>query len=192
MLPFPGPLSGHMAQHIVLMNLLAPIAMLVLRRHLPRRLGRSLTAASVVQLLVLWGWHAPPALEAALGSLLLHLTMQASLLTAALWFWAAVVATVGEDRWRAMVALLITSKLFCLLGVLMVFAPRAIYAVLGPAAHTMHGGSFNPLADQQLAGLLMLVACPATYLVAGVVIATRWLGVLDETPATVGRGGPDG
>ena len=31
------------------------------------------------------------------------------------------------------------------------------------------------LADQQLAGLLMLVVCPASYLAAGVAIAARWV-----------------
>jgi putative membrane protein len=31
------------------------------------------------------------------------------------------------------------------------------------------------LDDQQLAGMLMLIACPLTYVAAGVVLAGRWL-----------------
>jgi putative membrane protein len=61
-------------------------------------------------------------------------------------------------------ALLLTGKLTCLLAVLLVFAPRALY----PHA---------ALADQQFAGLLMLAACPLSYLGAALVITLRIVGV---------------
>jgi putative membrane protein len=58
--------------------------------------------------------------------------------------------------------------------VLLTFAPRALYA-----SHT-HLGTLD---DQQLAGLIMLIACPATYLLAAVILAGRWLYGLDTKPA---------
>lgn len=169
-----GPLSGQMAAHIVLMNLLAPLVALLLGRRTSRRVAAALGPATLVQLLLLWALHLP-GVTAAAYALLPHAAMQALLFAAALWFWLAVFATAGERRWRALLALLVTSKLFCLLGVLLTFAPRPLYE---------HGtGHAVTMADQQLAGLLMIVACPASYLLAAVVIAVRWLRVLERDAA---------
>ena len=96
-------------------------------------------------------------------------TMPERIVASALWFWLAAFAQVGAHRWRALVALLISGKLFCLLGVLLVFAPRPLYL------HATLQEGHAALADQQLAGLLMVVACPLSYVLAGVVIATRWV-----------------
>lgn len=167
-----GPLSNQMGQHILLMSVLAPlfVAALQQRIRLPD-LSAWLVPLTVVQMALLWFWHAP-SLEHG-QSPLLHALMLASLSSAALLFWWAVF-TARSRRWRALLALLTTSKLFCLLGVLMAFAPRALYT-------GGHGGHL--VADQHLAGLMMLVACPATYLVAAVIIAARWLRDLDHPEA---------
>jgi putative membrane protein len=176
-------LADHMAVHIVSMNLAAPLAAMAWRAlSVPARPAAThpLALATVFQILLLWGWHAPPVLQAALASPALHWLMQISVFAAALWFWACVFEATGARRWRALFALLVTGKLFCLLGVLLVFAPRALYA-LDLAGH-MHGAAGSPLEDQQLAGLLMIVACPLTYVLAGVVIAARWVLELDDQP----------
>lgn len=173
-----GPLSYGMAGHILLMNLLAPVVAVWASRSCPSlvRPFQSLAAPAVVHLLLLWGWHAPPSLAAAMDHSGLHLAMQASLLLAALWFWSAVVNATAGGQWRAITVLLVTSKLFCLLGVLLTFASYSLYPAM-----THHGGTaLDPLADQQLAGLLMLVACPLSYLVAAVVIASNWLLSSDQ------------
>jgi len=173
-----GPLSAGMAGHILLMNFLAPVAAVWAARSYPAlvRPFRSLAAPTLAQLLLLWGWHAPPTLAAAMDRPGLHLAMQGSLLLAALWFWSAVTNAMAGGQWRAIAALLVTSKLFCLLGVLLTFASYAIYPAM-----THHGlQALDPLADQQLAGLLMLVACPLSYLVAAVVVASRWLVPPDQ------------
>jgi putative membrane protein len=100
------------------------------------------------------------------------LTMGASLTAAATWFWLAIYAASATGRWAGIFALLVTGKLFCLLGALLVFAPRPLFAAM------MHGPDVVPmsesLADQQLAGLVMLVVCPLIYVTAGVVLASRW------------------
>ena len=95
-------------------------------------------------------------------------------------------AALGIGRWRGLLALILTAKLFCLLGVLLVFAPRFLYPGLSlphAAGHVMAAS----LADQQLAGLLMLVVCPASYLAAGVVIAARWVFETDGSPGHGGK-----
>jgi putative membrane protein len=173
-----GPLSAGMAGHILLMNLLAPVVAVWTARSSPSlvRPFRSLAAPTLVQLLLLWGWHAPPSLAAAMDRPALHLAMQGSLLLAALWFWSAVVNATAGGQWRAIAALLATSKLFCLLGVLLTFASYPLYPVM--AHHGLQAP--DPLADQQLAGLLMLVACPLSYLVAAVVVASNWLLSSDQ------------
>ncbi|MEX2628972.1 MAG: cytochrome c oxidase assembly protein [Tistlia sp.] len=178
-----GHLTRHMTVHLALMGLAAPLlAFLLLRQlRLPGRalaLVGSLTLASTLQVVLLWGWHLPGLLEPVLARPALHLLMQGSLLLGATWFWLAILSCRGAGRWRSILALLITGKLFCLLGVLLVFAPRALYAFgqghLAPA-----------LADQQLAGLLMLTFCPLTYVAAGVAVAARWLSDLGAAPAAL-------
>ena len=175
MFPAFGHLAAQMLTHILLMSAVAPLLAFAAHRSLPQRRARFVLPATVLQVAVLWAWHSPPALDAAMRSGLLHTVMLLSLLAAASWFWWSIFDA-RERRWQAILALLVTGKLFCLLGVLLVFAPRVLYAGLAPR----HAGA---LADQQLAGLLMLIACPATYVAAGVVVAARWLGRIESGSA---------
>lgn len=182
-----GPLATHMSGHILLMNAVAPaIAVATLEWQRPafffRAVGRSLVLASLAQVGALWIAHSPPLIAASMSSQSLHIAIQFGLLATALWFWFAVVAQREAARWRAIFALLLTGKLFCLLAALLVFAPRAIY----PDNHALHAQHLaaDPLADQYLAGLLMLVVCPLTYVLAGVLIAERWLRELRDQDAT--------
>ncbi len=98
--------------------------------------------------------------------------MHLSLLLAALLFWRAVFHAASVSPWRSIAALLVTGKLFCLLGVLLVFSPRPLYEPTGYPA-TMSTAIL--LADQQMAGLLMLIICPLTYVLASIIIAHRWI-----------------
>jgi putative membrane protein len=178
-----GPLAMHMSVHILLMNLVAPLAALGASRI--RREGREVAAgmlglATLAQLAALWTWHAPPLLNRALDSPALHLLMYGSLFLTAVLFWWAVFRVPRELRWQPIVALLITSKLYCLLAVLFVFAPRALYPNIAHA-HPSNGATVlnATFADQQLAGLIMLAACPATYVLAAIAIGARWLFAME-------------
>jgi putative membrane protein len=170
-----GSLSAHMAQHILIMSAVAPALAYGMSRHGVRPGAGALATATVVQIALLWAWHAPPLLPL-LHVLPVHLLMLVTLLIAATWFWLAVVDSVkdGTHAWRPVVALLVTSKLFCLLGVLFIFAPRPLF--VGAMDHAVA----DLLADQQLAGLLMIVACPLTYLLAGILCAIRWFASLER------------
>jgi putative membrane protein len=181
-----GALAHHMATHLLLMNAVAPLVALAVRANarttVPRPFStRAVVAASVIQFALLWGWHAPPALALAMRMPAVHAAMQVSCLAVALWFWLAILADRSAMRWRALFALLITGKLFCLLGALLVFAPRLLYG--DSVAHGLKVADPDAaLADQHLAGLLMLAVCPLTYVLAGVVIAAQWLSDVARAP----------
>jgi putative membrane protein len=166
-------LSIFMATHVLLMNAVAPLlamATIVLFGAATVRLasGASLVAATLAQLLILAATHAPW-VYASIGRLGLATAAHVCLFAVSVWFWLAVLGTRGAARWRSLLALVVTGKLVCLMAAILVLAPRMLFA--GPS-HAAHGVA---LADQHLAGLLMLAACPLTYVVAGVVIAAQWL-----------------
>jgi putative membrane protein len=161
-----GPLSLHMSAHILAMNVAAPIlaALLVTR---PRSFSPAwLWAAGLVQLAALWGVHLPSVHSAAAASHLLQIVMHGILLLASLSFWSAVLALPDARRWHAIAALLLSGKIVCFLAVLLVFAPRALYG-------NHHLPDTPALADQQIAGLLMIAACPLSYLLAAIIITVQ-------------------
>jgi putative membrane protein len=162
------------------MNLVVPVLIYLLRPTVPSAISRGWHLATAAQLALLWGWHSPPALATAMSNPAVMLAMTASLTVAAAVFWLAIYVTPATGRWRAIFALLITGKLFCLLGALLVFAPRSLFATMtGESDAVLISGN---LADQQLAGLVMLVVCPLIYVTAGVVLASRWfLGLEAES-----------
>ncbi|WP_425409833.1 cytochrome c oxidase assembly protein [Hyphococcus sp.] len=171
-----GALSHHMFMHIVLMNLLAPGAALVFLSSFPvlmERIGNRLWSAFVAQLVLFLGWHSPIGLETASMSAMAAMLMQASLALAAFWFWACVFASVQSRRWETVGALILTGKIFCLFAALLVFSPRVLYSSVSHASSVL-------IADQQLAGLLMLTACPLTYLGACMWFTAKWFYKLDH------------
>jgi putative membrane protein len=173
-----GPHARHMAVHILAMNVAAPVlaAIALARWKRPTGSVSLLWFATFVQIAALWGWHAPIAQNLILHAPSAMIVAHAALLVAATAFWASLLSLTGSSRWHAIPALLLTGKLVCLLAALLVFAPRALY---GSAGHAAHG-----LGDQHLAGLLMLAACPLSYLVAAVLITVHLIGA-DEPPRPV-------
>lgn len=172
-----GPLSLQMLQHLVVMNVLAPILALALPRARMKRRGAVLLPA-LLQVIVLWAWHAPVVQQLTAASAAAQVGLTAMLAGAALWFWQAVTDAARADGWSAPGALLITGKLACLLGALLIFAPRDLYSLPGLTLALCVTGP-SSLDDQQLAGLLMVVGCPLSYLVVGVALAARMLIRLD-------------
>lgn len=173
-----GPLSGQMALHIALMNVAAPIGAVLLTRQAaaagaPDR-AATLWVAAAIQMVLLWAWHAPSLQRHAMGSHAVQAVMHASLLAAAFCFWREILR--AAPRWHAIAVLLLTGKFACLLAVLLIFAPRLLYdfPAHGPFAGAQ--GALAPLADQQLAGLLMAAACPLSFVVAGVIVAAQAIG----------------
>jgi putative membrane protein len=182
----PGPFSAHMATHMTVVAVAAPLLAFALAGSALdplRRLPAPLLAvpASLVELLVVWSWHAPALHELARRSSLGLAAEQATFLASALAVWLCVAA---PDRSAAagaaqpsarrerdashtsaagIVALLLTSMHMTLLGALLALAPRPLYHVHAGAA----------LADQQLGGALMLSIGGVVYLGGGLLLATR-------------------
>ena len=173
-----GPQAQHMTAHILSMNVAAPmLAAIVLGRSTrPARGATLLWLATFAQITVLWIWHAPIAQNLIHhtpgGTGLLHVV----LLVTAIAFWTSSFSLPASSRWQAIPALLLTGKLVCLLAALLVFAPRALY---GSSAHDAPN-----LDDQHLAGLLMLAACPLSYLVVAVFLTVDLIGAGEPSAAT--------
>ena len=183
----PGPFAAHMTMHMGVVAVAAPLLALALAGspHDPVRRAPWLFAAipaSVLELLAVWGWHAP-----ALHHLARHTTgglfaEQAMFVTSGLFVWISALggdARDGGSRTGAgVVALLLTSMHMTLLGALLGLSPRLLYA-----GHD-HGGEgwlgLSPLADQQMGGVVMLAIGGVVYLMGGLVLMAR---VLKRVPA---------
>ena len=175
-----GPLTSHMLIHIALLNVGGLAAGLIASTVAGGSWStRQIAMATALQIALLWGWHTPAAFAAAHDDQAVMTAMHISLFVAAAWFWTAVVGAAASVRWMSIAAVLVTGKLFCLLAVLIAMSPRTLYATL----HAGHADQATALADQQLAALLMVVACPLTYIAAGVAIAAKWLEEIERTPA---------
>lgn len=169
-----GYLTVHMAVHIAMMNALAPLAAWFLRDSYHACLRIGIAAATVLQVGFLWALHIPATFTAMMGSPLIALALHLGLFFLALLFWREVIASRLQSPWRGAVGLLLSGKLVCLLGVLMLFSDRPLYIL-----HHV-GASGTVLADQQLAGMLMLIACPLTYIFGAIWLVSRWLTAIDR------------
>ncbi len=189
------PFSAHMATHLTVVAFAAPLLALALAGSAldpSRRLPAPLLAvpASLVELLVVWGWHAPALHHFARGGSAGFAVEQATFLASALAVWLCACATDrgptvaaptpssferGSSSGAGVLALLLTSMHMTLLGALLALAPRPLYHDASPAA----------LADQHFGGALMLVVGGAVYLAGGLFLAARLLE-LKAAPARSG------
>lgn len=158
--------SARTAHHVLLTSLAAPMMAWALPRP---RASRSLAAATLVFAGAFWLWHVPALYEAALSNRGVYWLMQASMLASAMIFWRAVRAAPAP---AAVAALLATTVQMGLLGALLTFMPRALYA---PHALTTAPWGLSPLDDQQLAGLVMWIPPAGVYLAAALALLGRQL-----------------
>jgi putative membrane protein len=208
--------SAHMVQHELLMLVVAPLLVLghplgvwlwalpagaraacgqLLHRRWLQWLWGHLTrplVAWVLHALALWAWHVPRLFEMALAHPGIHALQHTSFLASALLFWT----TVLEPRTRqapgtgggiAMLSLFTTMAHTTALGALLTLAPGLWYPFYALPTAAL---GFDPLQDQQLGGLVMWVPGGVAYLVAGLVVAARWLqpdsrGATQAVPAKV-------
>jgi putative membrane protein len=192
--------SAHMVQHLLLVLVAAPLlalsapssailrgSPLTLRRasgRWRRRLGLThgnlgvLGHPAAVWLLnvgVLWFWHASAAYDAALDNELLHVLEHASFLVTAVLFWHVVVGGRGAVRVsRGLGVLLVFAMAMqsVFLSVLLTFARTPWYS--GYAETTAPWG-LDPLTDQQLAGVIMWIPAGGIYLAVALVLLVTWI-----------------
>jgi putative membrane protein len=161
--------------HVLLIAAVAPLLALAFPvRRLP---SPPLAALVGLHTIILWVWHMPAPYEWGLASVPAYWLMQASLLVSAWLLWRAIFVSTAQPG-PALVALVATIGQMGLLAALIVFAPRPLYSV--HFASTAAWG-MNPLADQQLAGLLMWVPASLPYLGAGLWLAWSSLRPVEPT-----------
>lgn len=182
--------AAHMTLHMTVVAVAAPLVAIGLAGTAadPVRRMPGLFAplpASLIELIVVWSWHAPVLHSAARHATHMLLIEQASFIAAGLLLWLAVLGGDREDQ-RARLgagvgALLFTSMHMTLLGALFALANRPLFAhaSTGPAA-------LSPLADQQLGGTIMLLVGGASYLAGGLGLTARLLRP-SAAAAPVGR-----
>jgi putative membrane protein len=130
-----------------------------------------------VHAVILWLWHAPGAYAWGLATVPAYWLMQGSLIGSAWLMWRGILMPAAQPG-PALVGLVATVGQMGLLGALIVFASRPLYTV--HFTSTWPWG-LTPLADQQLAGLLMWVPAILPYLGVGLWLA--WSSLRPSEPA---------
>jgi putative membrane protein len=168
--------SARVLHHVLLIAVVAPL----LARAFPLRRAPSLPLAALVaaHAVILWVWHAPGPYAWGLASVPAYWLMQVSLLGSAWALWRGIFASADQPG-AALLALVATIGQMGLLAALIVFAPQPLYLV--HLASTAAWG-LSPLADQQLAGLLMWAPAILPYLGVGLWLA--WSSLRPVEPAT--------
>jgi cytochrome c oxidase assembly factor CtaG len=183
--------AWHMGQHMLLIVVVAPLA--VLARPLPQwraligppadalwrrlhRLSRYPMGSALLHAAAIWFWHAPGPYVAAVQNPAWHVLEHASFLFSGWLFWWSVLRPSRAGVLPAALALLFTVMHTGLLGALLSFASVPLYHS-GPAA----------LADQQLAGLVMWVPGGLIYLLAAAWAAWRWLQAQEADAAAAAQ-----
>lgn len=161
--------SVHMTMHMGIVAVAAPLLALGIAggRFDPVKRVPALfppVPLSLVELVVVWAFHAPALHHAARHGALGFAAEQGAFLVSGLLVW---LSAFGGDRARReragadIAALLLTSMHMTLLGALLALTPRALYA------HAGSGLGLAPLEDQQLGGAIMLAVGGVVYLAGG-------------------------
>ncbi len=169
---------AHMALHMGVVAVAAPLLSLAIAggRFDPVRKAPALFSpipASLLELVVVWAWHAPGLHHMARHGALGLAAEQGMFLFCGLLLW---LAAFGGDSPRntgraaaGIVGLLLTSMHMTLLGALLSLTPRPLYE----HAHAHSTLSLSPLDDQHLGGAIMLLVGGVAYLIGGL-----WLTAL--------------
>ncbi|HEX7029678.1 MAG TPA: cytochrome c oxidase assembly protein [Gammaproteobacteria bacterium] len=181
--------SAHMLMHVAVIAIAAPLLAIGIAGDrfdpVPRAPKTfSPIPASIIELVVVWAWHAPALHHLARGSAAMLVIEQASFLGAGLLVWMSALGGSRVQRRERAVAgvsgLLLASMHMTLLGVLLALAGRPLYVHGIQAAFGL-----TPLEDQHLGGVIMLLAGGAAYL-AGALY--RVSGLLKERGDAVSAG----
>jgi putative membrane protein len=188
--------SAHMLQHELLMVVAAPLLVLgrplvpviwalphswrrtvgaLVHRPAIRMTWHALTIPLVacgVQGVVMLGWHLPLLYDAAVVHSWIHATEHATFLASAMLFWWVVVERRSQAaRGRLLLYVIATAGYSGALGALLTFAQAPLY----PVYQSTVAWGLTPLADQQLAGLIMWIPAGMIYLVAALLLARSWI-----------------
>lgn len=197
--------SAHMAQHMLLMAVAAPLLalgapMVPLLRSSPRLIRRwllgglaPLTRPFVAFLLhgfTVWFWHAPGPYETALASTPVHMFEHVTFLGTGLLFWHSLLqegrraAGQGAGAFWSLATMMHSG----LLGALLTFATAPLY----PSYRHASPLGWTALEDQQLAGLIMWIPAGLVYLAGGIYSMAAWLRAVEAGTGKARRPGAAG
>jgi cytochrome c2 len=129
----------------------------------------------LLQAIALWVWHIPSWYEAALHNDAIHaLQHLCFVLAGSLFWWAMVHGRYGRMGYGlAVLYVFLTGVHSSALGALLTVSPSVWYA-----DYARQGAAWqvDPLADQQLAGLLMWIPAGVIFIVFGLALLAAWLG----------------
>lgn len=176
----PDSFTAHMALHMGVVGIAIPILaagvapMVADHPWLRSQLALPI-AVSLLDLIIVWGWHTPALHHASRTSNWALTLEQASFAFASLLVWVLALAAPAGRRAQAALAgaltLFFTSMHMTLLGALIGLAPRSIYP--GHAHPNPFG--LSEMADQQVGGVIMLAIGGIIYLVGGLTLVGRAL-----------------
>lgn len=162
---------AHMTMHVALVAVAAPLLALGLAgsRLDPAKAAPAVFApipASVLELVVVWGWHAPALHHAARHGTGPLIVEQAMFLGVGLLVWLSAFGGseehARERRAAGIIGLLLTSMHMTLLGGLLTLSPRVLYSHAGTPPFGL-----SALTDLHLGGTLMLLGGGLSYLIGG-------------------------
>jgi protoheme IX farnesyltransferase len=162
-------LTAHMAQHLLLMLVAAPLVLFALRPHWRPNLVVSWLAGSLTVIV----WHVPAVFELALSSPFWHALEQASFLVAGIVFWLpAIHSGLAAQGWSLPVYFFLATLPCDALSAFLAFCGHVVYPPYS-SGHRPFG--LSPLDDQALAGALMWVTVTFAYLIPALVLTSRLL-----------------
>jgi putative membrane protein len=200
--------SAHMLQHLLLVLVAAPLlvtgapevaGLWAFAPSARARIGRAwrrialaaraggdggvrLTLLSVaIAAVTLWAWHVPSLYDLAVRDDAVHAAEHVTFLVTAVFLWASVLRLRPRDQLDngvRVVCVFFTAVQGSILGALITFADRPLY--LSHASIAAAWG-ITPLADQQLAGLLMWVPPALLYIGVAAWLFVRWLDAIGRS-----------
>ena len=173
----PYAFFAHMTMHMGVVAVAAPLIALGLvgGRLDPTGYAPSVWApipASILELVIVWAWHAPGAHHWARHSSYGLLVEQSMFLTAGLFVWISAFGGRSREEERTgagIIGLLLTAMHMTLLGALLALTPRPLYGHAETVAYLI------PLQDQHLGGAIMILVGGVSYLAGGLWLATKLL-----------------
>ncbi len=180
LLPLLAPQSFyvHMTMHMGVVAVAAPLLALGLAggRFDPVRRAPRVFAPipiSLLELVVVWAWHAPGLHHAARHEIVALFAEQSMFLLCGLMLWLSAFGGVWpRDANRAgagVIGLLLTMMHMVLLGALLALSPRPLYE------HSAEHSMLSPLQDQHLGGVIMILGGGVSYLLGGLWLTVQLL-----------------
>lgn len=173
--------SAHMLLHLGIVSVAAPLLSFgligfgLVRRLMPLA-ALSAFLALAIDVVVVWGWHAPALHEAAARHEGVFVVQQLSFLAAGLAVWTT--AFRDDDRGSLLMgvaAMFLTFSHMAMLGILLALAPELLYA----PDLCLGAFGFTQLEDQQLGGVLMASVGGIPHLIGGVTLMYLLLAAPD-------------